>query len=263
MHESIYIAASAGIKQGRKLDVVANNLANLTNSGFKRDGLVFREMIPPFEPDLNFDSSRNILLPPESSNASASYVGINDFYTDFSQGPFVRTGNELDLALEGDGFFVVRAQQGERYARNGNFRLDSENRLVTQEGNPVLGPNGLPILIRETGGKINIDPSGNISVGRGLENVLIGRLQITSFKNTNSLMKEGEGLFRMDDPNMPKETSVSAVVRQGFLEGSNTSAMEELLQMVGSLRAMETYQKIIQTIDTMDDRSVNEIARVA
>ncbi len=124
MHESIYIAASAGLKQARKMEMIAQNLANVNNTGYKRDGLVFKEMMPPFPPDTGMDAAKNALLSPEKSNRNVSYVGITDYYTDFSPGEFKETGGALDLALDGEGFFKVQTPNGNRYTRNGNFRIN-------------------------------------------------------------------------------------------------------------------------------------------
>ena len=112
MHESIYIAASAGLKQSKKMDVIAQNLANVNNSGYKRDALVFKEMMPPFPPDKRNEEAKNILLTPDKSNKNVSYVGITDYYTDFSVGVLKKTGGPLDLAMDGEGFFKLQTPEG-------------------------------------------------------------------------------------------------------------------------------------------------------
>ena len=141
MHEGLIIAASGGVKQQHKLDVLANNLANLNNAGYKSDGLVFREIYPPFDKDSSVEASKNTLLPPNDSNENVAYVAVDNIYTDHSQGIFHKTGNPFDLALEGEGYFQVETPQGIRFTRNGNFRMDTENYLVTQDGNYILDTN--------------------------------------------------------------------------------------------------------------------------
>ena len=91
MHEGIYIAASAGLKQGKKLEVIANNLANVNNTGYKRDRLVFKEFMPPYAPDAGLEAGKNILLPAEKSNSNVAYVGISDYYTDLTPGALKQT----------------------------------------------------------------------------------------------------------------------------------------------------------------------------
>ncbi len=262
MHEGIYIAASAGLKQQSKLDIIANNLANLNNSGFKRDGVVFKEIIAPFEKDGGLEEARNELLPPGQSNEGVAYVGINGFYTDHTQGAVIATGNSLDIALEGDGFFKIDTPAGERYSRKGNFRLDTQNRLVTQEGNPVLNKAGSPVVIDANGGAIGIDASGVVTVGNGINNINVGQINLVRFENRELLAKEGSGLYKKKDPDSSELVATTTSARQGFLETSNVNTMEEMTEMISTMRGFEAYQKVIQSIDEADDQAANAIGRV-
>ena len=262
MHEGIFIAASAGIKQGKKLDVIAQNIANVNNTGYKRDRLVFKEFMPPFAPDKQLDAGRNVLLPPQISNSNVSYVAVSDYYTDYAPGGLNQTGATLDLALAGPGFFSISTQEGVRYTRNGNFRLDTKNQLVNQKGELVLNPQNNPIVIDAPGADISIDAEGNISAGTGLVNLAIGQIKLVDFENPKTLEKIGEGLFLQNDPEAKEQPPAETKVRQGFLENSNVSVVEEMTDMLATLRLFETYQKMIQSIDSMDDQSVNDIGRV-
>jgi flagellar basal-body rod protein FlgF len=262
MHESIYIAASAGIKQARKMEVIAQNLANVTNTGYKKDALVFKEMMPPFPPDSSFDASKNVLLSPDKSNKNVSYVGITDSYTDFTPGGFKETGGSLDLAMDGEGFFKVETPDGPRYTRNGNFRLNTANQLVNQTGHQVLDRQDNPIVIDAPGAEIAIDGKGNISAGTGLVNIPIGDIKMARFENEKSLVKMGDGLYRQTGSIENELEVTDTKMHQGFLENSNVTTVEEMTEMVGTLRLFETYQKMIQSIDSMDDQSVNTIGRV-
>ena len=261
MHESIYIAASAGIKQARKMEMIAQNLANVNNTGYKKDALVFKEMMPPFPPDSGLDAGKNILLSPDKSNKNVSYVGITDQYTDFSTGGIKKTGGVLDLALDGEGFFKVQTPDGPRYTRNGNFRLNTAKQLVNQNGNQILDRNDTPVVI-DAPGKISIDGEGSISVGNGLANTTITNIKLVNFENKKFLEKIGDGLYR--NKGLPEEEfeAIDIKTRQGFLESSNVTSVEEMTEMVGTLRIFESYQKIIQSIDSMNDQSVNTIGRV-
>ncbi len=218
MHEGILIAASAGAKQQIKMDVLANNMANLNNAGFKSDGLVFREIFPPFKGDTSLEASRNVLLPPNESNRNVAYVAVADFYTDQSQGLFHKTGNALDLAIDGEGFFEVETPQGTRYTRNGNFRLDAENNLVTQDGNYVLDEAQNRIKITRNNRKISIGSNGVVSVGNGLQTVVVGTLRLAKFNDPGALIKEGNGLYKVVNENVAPEIPTKVAVRQGFLE---------------------------------------------
>ena len=261
MHESIYIAASAGIKQARKMEMIAQNLANVNNTGYKKDALVFKEMMPPFPPDSGIDAGKNILLSPDKSNKNVSYVGITDQYTDFSTGGIKKTGGVLDIALDGEGFFKVQTPDGPRYTRNGNFRLNTAKQLVNQNGNQILDRNDTPVVI-DAPGKISIDGEGSISVGNGLANTTITNIKLVNFENKKFLEKIGDGLYR--NKGLPEEEfeAIDIKTRQGFLESSNVTSVEEMTEMVGTLRIFESYQKIIQSIDSMNDQSVNTIGRV-
>jgi len=261
MHESIYIAASAGIKQARKMEMIAQNLANVNNTGYKKDALVFKEFMPPFPPDSGLDEGKNILLSPDKSNKNVSYVGITDQYTDFSTGGIKKTGGVLDIALDGEGFFKVQTPDGPRYTRNGNFRLNTAKQLVNQNGNQVLDRNDTPVVI-DAPGKISIDGEGSISVGNGLANTTITNIKLVNFENKKVLEKIGDGQYR--NKGLPEEEieAIDIKTRQGFLESSNVTSVEEMTEMVGTLRIFESYQKIIQSIDSMNDQSVNTIGRV-
>jgi flagellar basal-body rod protein FlgF len=262
MHEGIYIAASAGLKQGKKLEVIAQNLANVNNTGYKRDRLVFKEFMPPFAPDQGLDAGKNMLLPPDRGNSNVSYVGVSDYYTDQTAGALKQTGGSLDLALGGEGYFSISTQEGIRYTRNGNFRLDTKNQLVNQNGDLVLNSKQNPIIIDVPGADISIDSNGNISAGTGLTNTVIGKIKVINFENQKTLEKIGDGLYQQINPGALEKPTTDTIVSQGFLENSNVSTVEEMTDMLATLRLFETYQKMIQTIDSMDDLSVNNIGRI-
>jgi len=262
MHEGIFIAASAGIKQGKKLDVIAQNIANVNNTGYKRDRLVFKEFMPPFAPDGQLNAGRNVLLPAQISNSNVSYVAVSDYYTDHSPGGLRQTEATFDLALGGPGFFTVSTEEGVRYTRNGNFRLNTANQLVNQKGDLVLNEQEKPIVIDAPGADISIDAQGNISAGTGFLNLAIGKIKLVNFENTKTLEKIGDGLFRQNDPEAEEKTPTETTIQQGFLEISNVSVVEEMTDMLATLRLFETYQKMIQSIDSMDDQSVNDIGRI-
>jgi flagellar basal-body rod protein FlgF len=262
MHEGIYIAASAGIKQGKKMEVIANNLANVNSTGYKKDRLAFKELMPPFPPDTEMENTKNALLPSNKSNKNVSYVAVTDQYTDHKPGIFKQTNSELDMALDGDGYFSISTAEGVLYTRNGNFRLDTENQLVNQKGEPVLNEQGEPIVITAQGSDISIDANGNIFVGSGLANANIGKIKMVNFENKQTLEKIGDGLFYQSDKEAVEKPIDNTKLRQGFLEGSNVTAVEEMTNMISTLRLFETYQKMIQSIDSMDDQSVNKIGRI-
>ncbi|MFQ5482251.1 MAG: flagellar basal-body rod protein FlgF [Nitrospinaceae bacterium] len=264
MQESMYIAASAGMVQQRKLEITSNNLANVGSTGFKQDGLVFQEMLTPQSGDPHLDAPRQVLLPPGLNNQSVSYVGLSGFSTDFSQGAVKFTGNPLDLALEGDGFFVVDAGEGARYTRKGNFQLDDKNRLVNPEGFPLISRTGKPVTIPPNLGAVSIDAEGSISVGAGGQSIGVGQLKLVTIEDKSTLVKEGASLFRYTGAaEIPSSRPKGLTVLQGFVENANVNAVAEMVTMIQTLRAFEAMQKLIQSIDDANGQSINNLARVA
>ena len=140
--------------------------------------------------------------------------------------------------------------------------MDTENRLVNQKGQPVLDEQNNPIVIAEQGSDISIDAGGNIFAGTGIANSNIGKLKLVNFDSPETLEKLGDGLFYQSDTAANEQQVNNTKLRQGFLEGSNVSAVDEMTNMIATLRLFETYQKMIQSIDSMDDQSVNKIGRV-
>lgn len=263
MLEGLYIASSAGVKQQRKLDVISNNMANLNTPGFKRDDLVFKELIPPFAAPQSMEANRNTLLPSGLSNQGVSYVEVNGQVTDFHQGALVSTGNPFDLAMEGDGFFVVETPDGPRYARTGSFKVDDQRRLVDKEGHVLQGVGETNLLMPIDSSVVSVDSQGSISILSNQQVQNIGQLKVVRFENPGTLKKEGNGLYSLSDPNEQALPHENPGVLQGFVEHSNVNAVEEMTKMIQTLRTFEAYQRIIQSIDDADQQSITSIARLA
>ncbi len=265
MQEGLYIAASGGMIQQRKLEVLANNLANINTNGFKQDSLVFHEMLTPFRHDDNFEAVRNELLPPSLSNKTTSYVALTDFATNFKQGGLTTTGNPLDLALEGDGFFAIQTEQGIRYTRKGNFALDDKNRLVNPQGQLLLSRSDQGITIPPNVGDVTVDPEGAVSVSNGTQSIQVGQLKLVQFEDKSTLVKDGSSFFKLKDGVKSPESKAppkNLGVRQGFVESSNVNVVDEMTRMITTSRTFEAFQKVIQSIDSANDQSINSIARV-
>ncbi len=263
MMEGLYIAASGGTKQLKKLDVLSSNIANINTQGFKRNMLVYEEKRTPFQQvplagaDMrNFNST-------QVSVSAVSYVQVTASLTDFAQGPFIKTDNPLDVAIEGKGFFVVNTPAGIRYTKNGNFHLDGLGQLVDQKGNMIMTRNEEPILIPFGTKRVTIDQAGSVFGGIELDQDPLGQLKIVSFTNLQALIKEGQGFYKITDSSVKEILVNDAKVLQGFTENSNANVIHEMTQMIETLRQLEAYQKIIQSIDEADDQSVNNLGRVA
>ncbi len=263
MMEGLYIAASGGTKQLKKLDVLSNNIANINTQGFKKDMLIYEEKRPPFQ-QISLNGSFTIDLNPfQGSDPAVSYVQVTQSRTDFAQGSLIKTDNPLDVAIEGKGFFVINTPNGDRYTRNGNFHLDGLGQLVDQKGNMIMTRSDEPILIPFGTKQISINQDGSIFGGAEINQDPLGQLKIVNFNNIHALTKEGEGFYKISDSSVKEILVNDAKVLQGFTESSNANAIHEMTQMIETVRQLEAYQKIIQSIDEVDDQSVNSLGRVA
>lgn len=261
--EGLYIAASGGTKQLKKLDILSNNIANINTQGFKKDMLIYEEKNPPFQQFPLNGSDMDNLNPFLGSDPAVSYVQVTQSMTDYAQGSLIKTDNPLDVALEGKGFFVIDTPNGERYTRNGSFHLDGLGQLVDQKGNMIMTRSDEPILIPFGTKQITINQDGSVFGGADITQESLGQLKIVNFNNLHTLTKEGEGFYRISDPSVKEILVNDAKVLQGFTENSNANAIHEMTQMIETVRQLEAYQKIIQSIDEVDDQSVNSLARVA
>lgn len=272
MSKGIYTAVSGAIAQSQKLDTIANNLANVNTPGFKRDQQVFSEYLTAVEKEPATNTVPRISASIESfydmQGNDKSYVDTAGTYTDFTQGSLKVTGNKLDVALEGDGLFEVATSEGIRYTRAGSFSIDSEGRLVTKQGFPVLkdGGVGAPAAGREirVGGG---DASGSISIGSGGEifegQNNLGKLSVMKFGNKDSLRKVGHNMYSLKE-NMDAQMTAAAdtKVNQGMIEGSNVNIVREMTEMIQATRVFESTQKAIQAYDSMNGKAVNEVPKL-
>ncbi len=247
MIKGIYAAEAAMRPKMTRMEVLANNLANINSTGFKKDR-VFISMLK--------ESAAG--RPDERTDMTG--MGAQRAI-DFSGGSLQQTGNPLDLAIEGPGFFAVDTPRGIRLTRNGNFKLSPDGTLVTGEGYAVLSSAGhitIPQADRIPKGSISINEVGELSTGKET----VGRIQLVDVERTALLQKDHESLFIPDprDPISDVEED-RTVIRQGYLEESNVEGIEEMIAMIELSRSFETDQKMIQAQDQTLDR-VMDIGRV-
>jgi flagellar basal-body rod protein FlgG len=246
MLDGMIDAARGCLKEEVRMGAIANNLANANSVGYKKDRISFQQILGRIE-GTGAEVTRKGTGPLDSSLLVAK--------TDFDQGDIRFTGNTLDLAVYGRGFFKVNTQDGIRYTRKGNFRLDAEGFLVSESGHKVLGKDG-PIDI--SGNEIYVDSDGVLSVD-GSE---AGQIDVVDFENYSKLLKEGDGLFRKSPEDQEIALPSESEIKQGYLEISNVNAAEEIVQMIQSLRAFESYQKAIQVIDSINRKAINDVSRL-
>jgi len=245
MNSGMYAALTGNIAAMQKLDILANNLANVNTTGYKRDRFQFESILGTVNnPTAN---AAPLTAAPVHSNLIQQ--------TDFSAGGVQQTKNTLDFAIDGSGFFVVETPEGRRYTRQGNFHLDQTGRLVTADGHSVMG--GGPITI--SGGRVDVDGEGKIFVDGGQ----VGTLDIVDFPKPYQLEKVGSALFAPTNAQAaPQPASTASVVKQGFLENSNVSAVLEMVQLIETARYFDSCSKAVKTYDDMATRAVNELGRV-
>jgi flagellar basal-body rod protein FlgG len=225
----------------RHLDIIGHNLANATTAGYKREVVVSH----PFNSYLL--SNEGVAGQPGSTRTSV---------TDFSNGVLRHNGNPLNLAIEGDGYFVVETPQGRCFTRQGAFKLNAMGQLVTADGNPVVGDDGA--AVRLTSDQPSIDKDGVIWE----EAEQIGRLELARFVDSRLLEKVGNGLYRPGRAVAVSQTQQRSGVRQGFLEASNVSAMHEMVDLMSVMRQLEGGQKVIQGYSEMMDLAIQTITEM-
>ncbi|MCD6328459.1 flagellar basal-body rod protein FlgF [bacterium] len=233
MIKGIYQAAAGLLAESKAHEVRANNLANVSTVGYKKDTPFFKLLVAA-DGNGGVDGAKD----PQD----ASCVSIGGTAIDFSQGGLRHTGNPLDLTIEGSGFFAVQMPNQEAYTRAGNFRLSPEGKLTDQSGYPVLGLQGE--LVIPAGGVVEIDSNGEVFVDRAS----VGSLKIVDFEDKSVLRKAGNNLFVNESSVASPIAAKSAEVNQGFLEMSNSNVIEEMVSMIDGMRHFESHQKAIQSM---------------
>lgn len=249
MIRGLYTAASGMLSKQKKLNIVSNNLANVNNPGFKKD----RGVQSSFKEEL---ISR---VETQQQSVPLGKIGngvlLEDSFTDHSQGLIKKTGNVLDMAIEGSGFFVVQTPTGLKYTRNGNFTLNDSGQIVTHQGYQVMGEKG-PLQTNNDGREISIDSEGRLYLGETEEDQIL----VVNFASNNLLQKEGENLFVAGED--LEETTANYQIHQGYLENSNVNIVKEMVNMIEINRHYEATQKVISTVDNTLDKAVNEVGRM-
>ncbi len=238
MEKGIYIAISGAIARQKALEIGAQNLANAQTIGYKRETLSFKSLLfSEIQPELLLGKNDERRM----NNLETSFI-------DFTHGSEIKTGIGLDLAIEGDGFFSI---EGGFYTRKGSFKINRDGYLVTQDGKKVLG-NGQPINLPQ--GNIVVKEDGRILVN-GIES---GKIDVVDFENKSLLQKAENGYFVSSETS----TQINPKLMIGYLEQSNINVINEMVSMINYLREYETYQKAVQTFDTITDKAVNEMTRI-
>lgn len=226
MDNSGYIALTRQVGLLKEMQLVANNIANMSTSGYRSEATVFSEFV------------RKI----PAAGKSISMTDSNGKVTDMSQGTMTQTGGALDLAIEGDGFFMVETAQGNRLTRGGSFSRNENSELVNYDGLRVLDAGGAPIFVPPDADPLAISQDGTISSG---ENAL-GQIGVFVVDNPGTLVREGNTLYAFE---VPPPVAEEPRVLQGFVEGSNVNAILEITRMIEVQRAYEISQSFLEGED--------------
>jgi len=267
--KGIYTAVSGAKAQATKLDTIANNIANASTPGYKKDQQLFREYLTAYEKQPSTLEVPKVPASVESfyplNGTDKSFVDTSGTTTSFQQGPLKLTDNPLDLAIEGDAFFEVLTPAGVRWTRNGSFTKNAQGTVVTKDG--------YPLLLRDDGGQavedrfLELDEKQRFTVTRqgdvffGSENR--GQLSLKTVSEKDVLKKEGSSLytFRENFDNQFLDAT-NFKVQQGSIEQSNVNIVAEMTDMIKTTRVFESTQKAIQAYDAMNGKLINEVGRV-
>lgn len=251
MAYGLYMSAEGAQAQSRRMEVIANNLANVDTVGFKRQLAVFQARYSEAEQQGHSQAGGG------SIDDIGGGIELLSTDTDFSQGTLHRTGVNSDMALRGDGFFLVRRGSEDFLTRAGNFRITDRGELVTQHGDAVLTEGGSPVVIAQPNQPFTVNPDGSIQQGGDQQ-----RLAIVKTGSPAELERVGENLFRP----LGEHTPVSAAERQvagGFLEASGSTAVNEMVEMIETSRILEANMNLMQTQDQMFGNLVTRLTRVS
>jgi len=250
----LFQSAQGAAAQSARLDVIANNLANASTSAFKRQLAVFRERAPF---DVVNGVSREV---PGNLNDSSGGVELDRVAIDFSDGPLSKTGGPFDIALSGPGFFRVSDGQRELLTRNGRLTRNSNGDLVMSDtGMRVIGTDGTPIRGIAEVGAVDIGADGTIrQTASDGSRTLIGHLDLVNPLSTDSLVPMGNGVYRAEGP---VESTADVKVHQGYLEGSGTNSVAEMMQMIQTSRAFEMNLNVMKFQDEALGQLLQSVAR--
>lgn len=259
MIRALWTAASGMQSQQINIDVIANNLANVNTTGFKKSR-------PDFQ-DLMYQNLKSVGAPSSSSTQvpTGIQIGLGSKAAAvtkvFSPGNITQSGNELDMAIEGDGFFQINLPDGTTaYSRDGAFKKDSQGRMVNSDGYPLTPE----IVIPSNASKVSIGNDGTVTVLQAGQSspTTVGTIQLATFSNPAGLSSMGHNLYQPTDSSGTANTGTAGQngigsISQGFIEMSNVSVMEEMVNMIISQRAYETNSKAVQAADEMLQQTNN------
>jgi flagellar basal-body rod protein FlgG len=252
MISALWTAATGMNSQQTNIDVISNNLANVNTGGFKKSKINFSDLVYTNMRQPGTPNAQGAEIP--TGTEIGHGVKINSTQKLFTQGNIVNTNNDLDMAVEGEGFFRIERPDGSfAYTKDGSFKLDSNGRVVTSDGYPLSPQLDIPQDAKE----ISITSDGAVSVTNSADQIqTVGQIELYNFSNPAGLSSEGRNLYTetaasgQANAGTPGQQGFGTV-QQGFLEMSNVKVVEEMVNMIAAQRAYETNSKSIQSSDEM------------
>jgi flagellar basal-body rod protein FlgF len=225
MENTIYVALSRQMALRSHMDIIANNVANMSTSGYRAQNMVFTEFVEKADRE---DATKDDL----------SFVLDYGHYQNTQAGPLKQTGNDLNAAIQGPGYFGIQTPEGVMYTRNGDFQLNANGELSTGNGYLVADDGGGTLTVPRDASRIFISEDGALSTDEGE----VGRLMVVEFENVQQLEAMGNGLYKTEAPTIEAENSR---VKQGMLEGSNVNPVLEMTRMIDVLRSYQSTQNML------------------
>lgn len=247
MDNALYVSLSKQMTLQRQLDIAANNIANLDTAGFKVENLMLQT---------------DPLVPQKAPRFGPVKYALDDGVArDFGQGGVEQTGNTYDFAIQGDAFFQVQTAAGPRFTRDGRFGVDTQNRLVTKNGDAVLTAEGSEITFDPRKSPPTVAKDGTISQTDEHGQVTqAGKLTVSRFASLKSLRKEGDNLFSSDDTPLP---AADAQVRQGSIERANVQPVLQITSLIDITRAYERVMSIMNSTSDLSRSAVQRLGKAA
>lgn len=256
MVRGLYTAYTGMNAQQQRMDTISNNLANVNTTGFKKDGVFFESFKDQYIRKINDPETAG----GERIGSMNFGVKVGETYVDFAQGALQQTNIQNQIAIHGEGFLNVGVPNGEeemaiKFTRDGSLHLNSNGELMTASGHYVLDENLDKIVITDMG-QLMINEQGGIYQ----DTELIANLKITNFEDPQLLNKLGNSLY--DATTETVEKPFEGKIMQGYIENSNVSSIDEMINMINVMRTYESSQKVLTTYDGTLDQAVNQIGRV-
>ena len=279
--KNIWVPLSGQVAQQRKVETIANNVANANTVGFKRDQLVFKEHLTALTKGVDdIHIPRKEFSPADfyhTQGAENAMVTVDGSFTIFEQGQLTPTNNPLDVGLQGEGFIEVLSPTGVRFTRKGNLSINRDGELVTDQGFRVLSATTTPeqpvtrdpasepvgpkpeerVIKVPTNSKLTITREGDILSQGGT----VSRISVVEFKDIHALRKEGNSLYITPDEQNIVRSDIKTSINQGFLEGSNVNAIGEMSELIKAHRHFESIQKAINAYDSISNKAANEVGK--